>query len=397
MLSRVFFWRHAQIFSMTKLYLFYLLAISILVTDHSVFGQVVVGNDMPSDKKATKETRALYHNLKKLLNKGFMFGHQDDLAYGVGWKYQEGRSDIKDVTGDYPAVYGWELGHLEIDKLVNLDSVPFTNMQQYIRQAYDRGGVITISWHLNNPLTGKTAWDPAEGTVASILPSGEKHELFKNWLDKVAVFLNSLKGKNDEFIPIIFRPFHELNGSWFWWGKNHCTPDELKQLWHFTVSYLRDFKNVHNLLYAFNTDRFSSKEEYLERYPGDEWADVVGFDIYQRGTGNKANEQFVLDIDKMLSTLESIALESNKIPALTEFGFGTLPDSTWWTNVFWKGLRPHRISYALGWRNAGYKGGNNYEYYVPYKGHVSSPDFLKFFNEEKTLFQRDITKENLYQ
>ena len=81
--------------------------------------------DLPSDRLATKETIALYNNLKKLLNKGFMFGHQDDLAYGVDWKYNtstgsEGRSDIKDVTGDYPAVYGFELGRLEIDQSVNL-------------------------------------------------------------------------------------------------------------------------------------------------------------------------------------------------------------------------------------------------------------------------------------
>jgi mannan endo-1,4-beta-mannosidase len=350
----------------------------------------------PIDRKATKETVNLAKNLKKLLNKGIMFGHQDDLAYGVGWKYEPGRSDIKDVTGDYPAVYGFELGRLEIDQRVNLDSVPFDKMKGFIRSAYDRGGVITLSWHLNNPLTGKTAWDPAPGTVASILPGGEKNELYKSWLDKIASFMLSLKGSHGEYIPIIFRPFHELNGSWFWWGKNHCTPAELKQLWHFTVSYLRDTKNVHNLLYAFNTDRFYSKEEYLERFPGDEWVDLIGFDIYQRGTGEKANEQFVSDIDKMLSNLESIAVEKNKIPALTEFGFGTLPDSTWWTNVFWKGIRSHRVSYALGWRNAGYKGAKDYEYYVPYKGHASAPDFLKFFNEPKTLFQKDIKKENLY-
>lgn len=196
----------------------------------------------PIDKKATKETITLYTNLKKLLNKGIMFGHQDDLAYGVGWKYEPGKSDIKEVTGDYPAVYGWELGHLEMDHPVNLDSVPFDKMKGFIREAYDRGGVITISWHLRNPLTGKTAWDPEKGTVASILPGGQKHELYKGWLDKLASFMLDLKGKKGEYIPVIFRPFHELNGSWFWWGKNHCTPDEIKQLWHFTVAYLRDTK-----------------------------------------------------------------------------------------------------------------------------------------------------------
>src|SRR5258705_9854557 len=79
----------------------------------------VAASELPSDKNATKETVNLYKNLKKLAGKGFMFGHQDDLAYGVGWKYEEGRSDIKDVTGDYPAIYGWELGRLEIDAPVN--------------------------------------------------------------------------------------------------------------------------------------------------------------------------------------------------------------------------------------------------------------------------------------
>ncbi len=182
--------------------------------------------DGPIDKLATKETVNLYRNLKQLVNKGVMFGHQDDLAYGVGWKYEDGRSDIKDVTGDYPAVYGFELGRLELDHLVNIDSVPFDKMKQYIRSIYDRGGVVTLSWHLNNPLTGKTAWDPAPGTVASILPGGVKHEIYKSGLDKVATFVNSLKGKNGEAIPIIFRPFHELNGNWFWWGKDHCTPEE---------------------------------------------------------------------------------------------------------------------------------------------------------------------------
>ncbi len=354
-------------------------------------------NNLPADKKATKETVALYKKLKTLLTKGVMFGHQDDLAYGVGWKYEAGRSDIKDVTGDYPAVYGFELGRLELDHAVNLDSVPFDKMRGFIQSIYNRGGVVTLSWHLNNPLNGKTAWDPAPGTVASILPGGEKNALYKTWLDKVAVFIQSLKGSNGEAIPVIFRPFHELNGNWFWWGKAHCTPDELKQLYRFTETYLRDTKNLHNLLYAFNTDRFSTKEDYYERYPGNEWVDVVGFDIYQRNKGEKANNDFVAEVGGMLSNIENIAAENNKIPALTEFGFNALPDSTWWTSVLWKALQSHHISYVLGWRNAGFKNNGSAEYYVPYKGEKSSADFLSFYAEQKTLFQKDVTKEKLYQ
>jgi hypothetical protein len=349
---------------------------------------------LPCDKHATKETINLYNNLKKNLDKGVMIGHQDDLAYGVHWKYEDGRSDIKDVTGDYPAVLGFELGRIELDHPVNLDSVPFIKMKQYIISGYEHGSVITISWHLNNPLTGKTAWDPSpKETVASILPGGEKNGLYNSWLNKVADFFLSLKANHGEYIPIIFRPFHELNGSWFWWGGKNCTPDEVKQLYQYTEKYLRDIKSVHNLLYAFNTDKFYSANEYLERYPGDNYADIIGFDIYQRGSNN----EFMKDANNMLAMLDSIANAHDKIPALTEFGYGGLPDSTWFTSTLLPVLKTHKVSYALAWRNAGEKKDGSTEFYMPYKGHSSAKDFIIFCNDEKILLQKDAAKEKLYQ
>ena len=208
--------------------------------------------------------------------------------------------------------------------------------------------------------------------------------------------MQSLKGKNGEAIPVIFRPFHELNGSWFWWGKNHSTPDELKSLFRFTEQYLRDQKGVHNLLYAFNTDRFATKEEYLERYPGDEWVDVVGFDIYQQHAV-KENKAFIADLDKSLTMLEEIALQHNKIPALTEFGYNLVPDSAWWTQVLWQGLKNHKIAYALAWRNAGDKGNGETEYWVPYTGQQSAADFKKFYHLPQTLFAKEVAALKLYQ
>ncbi|MEO8766675.1 MAG: glycosyl hydrolase, partial [Ginsengibacter sp.] len=356
----------------------------------------VDANELPIDKKATKQTIALYRNLRKVLNKGIMFGHQDDLAYGVGWKYVPGKSDVKEVTGDYPAVYGFELGRIELDHSVNIDSVPFGKMKSFIQTVYERGGVVTLSWHLNNPLTGKTAWDPTAGTVASILPGGEKNAVYKSWLDKVATFIMSLKGKNGEYIPVIFRPFHELNGNWFWWGKDHCTPEEFTRLWRFTVSYLKDTKNIHHLLYAYNTDRFSSNDEYLLKYPGNEWADIVGFDIYQRKGGEDGNSAFIKDAGNMLKMLGEIANNNNKIPALTEFGYGQVPDSTWWTNVLFKALESHKISYAMVWRSAGLRPSGDAEYYLPFKGQVSEKDFIKFYHKPGLLFQKTITREQMY-
>jgi hypothetical protein len=351
----------------------------------------------PIDPLASKQTKNLFFNLMKLKNKGIMFGHQDDLAYGVGWKYISGKSDVKEVAGDYPAVYGFELGRLELDQKVNIDSVPFDSMRKYIQSIYKRGGVITLSWHLNNPLTSKTAWDPAPGTVASILPGGEKNDLYKSWLDKVAAFIKSLQDKNRVPIPVILRLFHELNGNWFWWGGDHCTPGQFKQLWQFTVSYLRDTKNIHQCLYAYNTDRFNSKEDYLLKYPGDEWVDVIGFDIYQREGGTKGNAQFTKDMDHMLTMLEDIAAEKKKIPALTEFGYAHVPDSTWWTNVFYKALSHHKISYALAWRNAGFNKAGIADFYVPYKGQISEKDFKEFSQKPNILFQKDLNFKKVYE
>ena len=78
---------------------------------------------MPADKKATRETVILFQSLYELKNKGIMYGHQDDLMYGYKWWYEKDRSDTKEETGDYPAVAGFELGHLELGDERSLDSV----------------------------------------------------------------------------------------------------------------------------------------------------------------------------------------------------------------------------------------------------------------------------------
>src|SRR5690606_26721147 len=101
-----------------------------------------------NDGKATKETKALYQNLFAIQGKHVLFGHQDDLAYGVNWINEDGRSDVKDITGAYPAITGWEIGGLDIGDEANLDRVNFEEMKQWIKDVYQRGGINTISWHM---------------------------------------------------------------------------------------------------------------------------------------------------------------------------------------------------------------------------------------------------------
>ena len=356
-------------------------------------------DDLPSDKKATKETINLYHNLKKLAEKGFMFGHQDDLAYGVEWKYQDGRSDIKDVTGDYPAVYGWDVGGLEYNGDKNLDGVPFKKMRQYIKDAYQRGSVITISWHARSPFGAeKGAWDTAHGTVTSILPGGSNHELYKQWLDNIASFFSSLKGNKGEKIPVLFRPFHEHTGNWFWWCKNASTDFEYKILWRFTNYYLQQEKGLHNLLWIYSTSSdFKTKEEFLERYPGDDVVDMLGFDAYQYDDPQK-NDWFVKNTSSLLNMVNEIAKEKDKLFALTETGYEAIPYADWWTETLLKAIGDNSISYVLVWRNHGYAEWNKkMHYYAPYRGQVSEKDFIRLYDLENTFFEKDISSKKIYQ
>jgi mannan endo-1,4-beta-mannosidase len=350
-----------------------------------------------SDKDATKETMALFSNLSKIRNKGYLVGHQDAKAYGVKWKYVAGKSDVKDVVGEYPALYGWELGHLEKGAHLNLDSVPFDKMKGFIREGYSRGGVITLSWHGDNPLTGKSAWDPFPGTVSSVLPGGEKHETFLKQLDKVAEFLSDLKGEKGESIPVLFRPFHELTGHWFWWGAKSCSPQEYIRLFQFTIDYLRITKELHNLIVVYNTGtEIASKSDFLERYPGDHYVDVLSFDTYQH-TRLPIDTLFVNKLKECLSIVEEVAREKNKLAALGEVGFNQIPYSHWFTEVLQPVLRDRKIAYMLLWRNAGYKPHDgSTEFYVPYPGHDSTPDFVKYYRAPETFFEKEARKLKLY-
>ncbi len=349
-----------------------------------------------SDPLATAATRHLYKKLYALKDSHCIFGHQDDLAYGVQWKYKPGKSDVKDVTQDYPGLYGWDLGHIELDSSRNLDGIPFSSMKAFIREGYERGGAITISWHFRNPLTGGSAWDTTHGAVESILPGGAKHELYKSWLNKVADFIQDLKGRNGEAIPVLFRPFHELTGNWFWWCKNTCSAEAFKALWRFTADYLRKEKQLHNLVLVYNTADYLTEADFLERYPGDDAVDMVSFDMYQF-TG-QSRKQFIGNARHELKILCDVAKKKNKIAAFAETGYEAIPDAQWWTKALMPVLQGYPISYVLVWRNAGYmESMKKMHYYAPYPKQVSAADFRRMYNSGKFLFGKGIRNKKIYQ
>lgn len=333
---------------------------------------------------AQKEN-ALAEQLKDIKGKGILFGHQDDLAYGVGWEYIRGESDVKRVGGDFPALFGWELGGLELDQLYNLDSVPFEKMLDLAMMGHEMGGVNTFSWHPYAPVTHESAWNKEVVVVKHILPGGDRHEAFKQQLDKVATFFKGLQDDNGEAIPFIFRPWHEMDGSWFWWGAGHCTAEEFQQLFAFTVRYLREEKGLSQMLIAYSPDcNFQSEETYLQWYPGDSYVDIMGVDNYsdlKRADGVKHA------IKKLHIVIET-ANKKGKFAAFTETGHENVTEKNWYTKKLGEVLSDpiiaKEISYVMVWRNDG-----KVHYFFPYPSHAAAADAAQFLSDPNILLLND--------
>jgi len=351
------------------------------------------------DKSATKETIALFYNLKKLAKTKVAVGQQ--AAFDSFYQDAGGDSDIKKNTGYDPALLGSDFMFIT-DKSNNNQSGNWFYQQEQIivnntKAAYAKGLINTFSWHLREPYnedsfyTADMTADQKATAFKSILPGGTNHEWYKKKLDKVASIFLNLKGSNGELIPIIFRPFHEFDGSWFWWGANFCTAEEYKTAYKFTVEYLRDTKGVHNVLYGFSPDNsYTTTDGYLSRYPGDAYVDVLGMDNYgdfnnQGQTGaNKANTKIKL--------ISDLAKTKVKITAMTETGYrvtsSIAPVTDWFSTYLYSALTSNNteVSYVMFWNN------DKEGYYVPNGSVSNAADFKTFAAKPKSALLNSLPK-----
>ena len=327
-----------------------------------------------SDKEATPLASALYSNLDKLAKDHVLLGHQDALAYGMGWSGDPFRTDINDAYGDHPAVFGWDLGHMGDPE--NIDGVPFEKMVTWAIAAYERGGINTYSWHMRNYAVGGTSWD-TDSCVEACLPGGEINDLYLEKLDQAAAFFSSLKSGDGALIPVIFRPFHEMTGGWFWWGTRSCSPEQYKEIFRYTIDYLRNEKGMHQLIIAYSTDIFTSADQYMTFYPGDEYVDVMAFDDYHGLRNRESAKETIL----RLQIVDSLSTAHRKLMAVSETGLETIPDAAWFTGVILSTLNhspsTRKASWILFWRN-----GRPDHFYAPYPGHSSVPDFEEFMDHQ---------------
>ena len=337
-----------------------------------------------ADPAATPETKALYANLWAIRDKGWIFGHHDDLMYGRTWYGKEGGSDTKDVCGDYPGVYGLDFSTFMDDRLESSTEENALRLK-CMKQAYDRGMVILACMHLNNPLTGGDAWDNKNNTVvAQILTEGsETQAKFKLWLDRLAALAKGLKGSDGKLIPVIIRPFHEHTQGWSWWGSTCTTEQQFVGLWRYFVDYMQS-SGVHNFIYAISPqmDRQQTESDFLYRWPGDKYVDFMGMDCYQ-GINNNV---FVNN----LKLLSKISTEKKKPAGVTETGVEGLRSADYWVTNIAAPMAGRKMSLLCTWRNKYDPMGQGNHYFSVFPGHVSVESFKTLYARPDTYFCADL-------
>ncbi len=207
---------------------------------------------------------------------------------------------VQKMTTKYPAVFGQDFGFSEPG---TWDGINYR--QQIVDEAIRRhseGFIITLMWHAVRPIEEEPVdfrqSIQGELTVSEwedlITPGTLINEKWKSQVDVIAFFLKQLKNAG---VPVLWRPYHEMNGDWFWWGKKEGD-DGYKRLYKMLFGRLVNFHGLNNLIWVFNANEVKTGvDDYEAYYPGDDFVDILATDVYSEGF-NEMNYEMLLALAK---------------------------------------------------------------------------------------------------
>ena len=293
----------------------------------------------PVNSRASNEARALLGFLYEIKGQYTLSGQHNYI--NTGSKYME---MVRDITGKSPVVWGSDFsfcvegenfarfqhcGPLNLsdpsDSAYFLDLSPDDAREMMVKEIinkYAEGHIITLMWHGCFPTegdccNGKNIWAmenrPSDSIWGELCTDNSPLNIqWKEQMDDIAYYLNQLQNEN---IPVLWRPWHEMNGVWFWWC-NHPGDDGFKKLWIMTYDYLTRHHQLNNLLWVWNTNapRDIPGDEAFDYdlfFPGHEYVDILAADVYRNDYKQSHHDDL-------------IQLAGNKTIALGEVG--GLPD-----------------------------------------------------------------------
>lgn len=274
------------------------------------------------NKNSTANTKKLYSFLKDSYGKYVITGQQCD----GGINGNEFKA-IKNLTGDYPALLGLDM--MDYTPSRTALGASSSAVEKAIEFA-NKGGIVTFCWHWNAPTEylNSTANSP-DGWWGGFYTQSSKFDIAKvmngqdakgkKLLDRdIKEIAKQLKRLEKAGVPVIWRPLHEGSGGWFWWGAKGS--DAYKKLWKYLYKELTNTYGCNNLIWVYNG-------QSADWYPGDEYVDIVGEDIYP---GNHVYDPQVSRFRQAINYGSK-----TKIMALTENGCIFDIDSAVSINALW--------------------------------------------------------------
>ena len=240
---------------------------------------------------------------------------------GTAWE-RSYTDNIESLTGIYPAIVGFDyLFNNWADKKDLWSDRPDYSDITPVKQAWDQRNIIQIGWHWCVPETSEGdidtySYSTKQFGVRKALQEGTwQHTEMEKQLKQVAGYLALLR---DAGIPVLWRPLHEAAGdytwgAWFWWGYDGA--EACRELWRYMYKEFTETYGLNNLIWVWTVQtsdggNLASTEHLMEWYPGDEYVDIVGADLYvAKNTTQSAVFQLIND-----------SVKGNKIVVLSEFG-----------------------------------------------------------------------------
>jgi mannan endo-1,4-beta-mannosidase len=222
----------------------------------------------PANGKADAGTRAVLNYFQGLSGtpaSRILSGQFANFGRGANLRLA---TEISEKTGHWPAIIGVDYadfrnGGLET-KRPNKTAIDY----------WKKGGLVTVSAHLYNPkgTNGGGLRDRSVDLASLLAPDGETH---RRWMHELDLLAGGLKELDDAGVVVLWRPFHEMNGNWFWWGAKD--PETFIKLWRQMFDYFTQTKGLNNLIWVYGPNQDKDAAVY---YAGDQYVDLAGLDAY---------------------------------------------------------------------------------------------------------------------
>ena len=220
---------------------------------------------------------------------------------------------MKENTGKSPAIACFDLMNATRLDYLTWGDPPYSEMMENAKKWHADGGLVSIMWHWRDPLRKTDAFysmntnnDPRTNFNVSKVhdPNSAEYKAMIEDIDFIAKYLIELQ---DAGIPILWRPLHEAQGGWFWWGAKKA--EDAVALWRLMYDRLHNVHKLNNLIWVWT---ITQKDGAQDWYPGHDVVDLVGADVYQTNPSHNSYKSY-FDFVAAVS-------EGRKLVALSECG-----------------------------------------------------------------------------